>query len=104
MLTIFRHQPPPHSFQALPRATESNQKIVIVKNLSINRIAKKWLMSTVPVFVWHGSAQITPPLLPRAVIDTACIDESIKKNLSIIDIEKGTRYRFICKLGKYIIF
>ena len=36
----------------------------------------------------------------RAVIDTARINESIKKTLSIIDIEKGARYQFICKLGK----
>ena len=36
----------------------------------------------------------------RAVIDTARIDESTKKTLSIIDIEEGTTYRFICKLGK----
>ena len=36
----------------------------------------------------------------RAVIDNACIDESTKKTLSIIDIEEGTTYRFICKLGK----
>ena len=36
----------------------------------------------------------------HTVIDTTRIDESIKqKTLSIIDIEKGTRYRFICKLG-----
>ena len=35
----------------------------------------------------------------RAVIDTAHINESIKKTLLIIEIEKGTRYRFICKLG-----
>ena len=40
---------------------------------------------------------LTDTLCSRAVIDNACIDESTKKNLSIIDIEEGTTYRFICK-------
>ena len=52
---------------------------------------------------WESSKESNLQILclgaSRAVIDTARIDESIKKS-SIIDIEKGTRYRFICKLGK----
>ena len=40
-------------------------------------------------------------ILNGAVIDTAHIDESTKKPYSVhIDIEDGTRYQFICKLGK----
>ena len=38
------------------------------------------------------AVSLTSTLVSRAVIDNACIDESTKKTLSIIDIEEGTTY------------